>query len=291
VPAGVAAAVRQSLSRVLRSARAWAAPRLVVVASAGAAILLALAILISSSAREGRPRSAKALVSAALTHVSAPKMDDRVAEASAKIDRGDCSGAIEELLPLERADGDRADVHKLLERAYLATHAVRDALREADLWLASDEAAAADPKLQEDVRNAALPRDNQDDAFALLEAKMGARGIDLLYDIAYGASGRQYPQAAARARHSLDVEDVHSRASPALAVLLDMRAAKTCDAKHGLLDRVRTNGDARALALLHPLQATRGCGFLSYADCYPCLRKDTALKDAIDALSDRASPP
>jgi serine/threonine-protein kinase len=283
-------AARESLSRALRSAPAWVTPRLVVIASAGAAIVLAFAIFIASSARGGPPRSAKTLVTAALTHVSVPKTDDRVTEASAKIDRGDFSGAIEELLPLERADGDRPEVHKLLERAYVASHAARDALREADLWLASDEAAAADVKLEEDVRNAALARDNQDDAFALLEAKMGARGVDLLYDIAYGASGRQYPQAAARARHSLDVDDVRSRASPALLVLLDLRAAKTCDAKHALLDRIRQNGDARALALLHPLQATRGCGFLSYADCYPCLHKDTALKDTIDALSDHAPP-
>ena len=41
---------------------------------------------------------------------------------------------------------------------------------------AADPTAAADLKLQEDVRNAALFRDAQDDAFALLESQMGMRG-------------------------------------------------------------------------------------------------------------------
>jgi serine/threonine-protein kinase len=117
---------------------------------------------------------------------------------------------------------------------------------------------------------------------------MGPLGIDILYDIAYGASGKQYPQAAARARHSLDVDDVRERASPALAVLLDFRDAKTCDAKRSLLDRAGDHGDTRMLLVLQPYLATRGCGFLSHSDCYPCMHKDTALRDAMTAIEERA---
>ena len=105
---------------------------------------------------------------------------------------------------MEKSNPDRADVHMLLEHAYTGVRNTQSAMREADLWLAADPNAVADMHLQEDIRNAALIRDVQDDAFALLESKMGMRGIDILYDIAYGSSGRMYPQAAARAKKALD---------------------------------------------------------------------------------------
>jgi serine/threonine-protein kinase len=218
-----------------------------------------------------------------------PKIDEVVATAQNKIDRGDFATAIDELTAVEKKHGERSDVHMLLERAYMGVHGVRDAMRESAMWLAVDVNAAADPKLEEDVRNAALVRESQDDAFALLEAKMGTRGIDILYDIAYGVSGRQYPQAATRARHSLDLQDVRGRASPAMGVILDFREAKTCDAKRGLLERARDQGDARLLSILPPYESTRGCGFLGTTDCYPCLHKDRTLREAMTAIQERAA--
>jgi eukaryotic-like serine/threonine-protein kinase len=280
----------ERLARALSSAPPWMTPRLIMVGGAGLAILFVYAVVVATSARGSSVPAAKAFVPSVLTRVMAPKTDDRLTEASAKVDRGDYSAAIDALLVLEKEDGDRADVHKLLERAYSATHDTRGALREAGLWLASDESAASDPKLQEDVRNAGLVHETQDDAFTLLESRMGTHGVDLVYDIAYGASGRQYPQAAARARRSLDVEDVRSRASPALMVLLDFRAAKTCDAKRALLDRARLNGDARMLSTLQPYTSTKGCGFLGISDCYPCLHKDSGLRDTLNALAEHAAP-
>jgi serine/threonine-protein kinase len=218
-----------------------------------------------------------------------PKIDEIVNGAQGKIDKGDFATAIDELDAIEQKHPDRADVHMLLERAYTGVRNSRDAMREAGAWLAVDPSASGDAKLEEDVRNASLFRDAQDDAFALLQAKMGTRGIDILYDIAYGVSGRQYPQAAARAKHALDMGDVRGRASPALSVILDFRDAKGCDAKHALMDRARDQGDSRLLAILQPMEAVRGCGFLGVNDCYSCLHKDHDLKDAIAAIEDRAS--
>ncbi len=206
-----------------------------------------------------------------------------------KLERGDYATAIDELSNLEKKDGDRSDVHMLLERAYMGVRSMRDAMREAGLWLATDSNASADPKLQEEIRNAALVKESQDDAFGLLESKMGTRGVDILYDIAYGVSGRQYPQAAGRGRRSLDSQDVRSRASPALAVLLDFRDAKGCDAKKGLLDRAHDQGDARLATLLQQHEATRGRGFLGVLDCYPCLHKDKQLHEAIAAIQERTA--
>ena len=162
-------------------------------------------------------------------------------------------------------------------------------MREAGMLLVLDASAASDVKLRDDIRAAALLRDAQDEAFALLESKMGSAGLDILYDIAYGSVGRAAPQAAARARRSLSVEEVRERATPALAVLLDFREAKTCDAKRSLLARARDDGDARMLAILQQHQATRGCGFLALIDCYPCLHHDTQLSDTMSAIEQRAA--
>jgi serine/threonine-protein kinase len=286
----VAQRARDSLNDALQKAPPWVTPRRVAIAGAGVAALILATAVWPSGKGKATPSPSRSLVPKVLARVVAPNLDGPVAEASTKLDHGDTAGAIDALVALEKQDGDRADIHKLLERACTAAHDAKSALREAGLWLATDDHAAADPRLQEDLRNAALVRDTQDDAFMLLESKMGPSGVDLLYDIAYGASGRQYPQAAARAKHSLDLDDVHARASPALQVLLDFKEAKTCDAKRALLDRAKTAGDGRMLSTLQAYQSTRGCGFLGVIDCYPCLHKDSALKDTIAALSDHATP-
>jgi serine/threonine-protein kinase len=218
-----------------------------------------------------------------------PAVDEVVVAAQAKIDKGDFATAIDELTAVEKRPPDRADVHALLERAYKGAGNTTGAMREAGLWLAADPNAVTDLKLQEDVRNAALMKDAQDDAFELLESKMGMRGIDLLYDIAYGNSGKLYPQAAGRAKHSLDVQAVRGRASPALSVLLQFKDAKTCDQKHDLLDDARDKGDARIVPILQAYVSVRGCGFLSRSDCYPCMHRDHLLTDAITAINARAT--
>jgi serine/threonine-protein kinase len=287
----LASLVGASLNLALRSAPPWMTPRRVTIAAASLAALL-LAFVVAGASSHGGPATAGSgagsSASPVPTRAPDPQTDDLVATAQSKIDKGDFATAIDQLTAIEKAGPERSDVHQLLERAYIGVRNSREAMREGSLWLASDANASADPKLQEDARNAALLRDSQDDAFALLESRMGPLGIDILYDIAYGASGKQYPQAAARARHSLDVDDVRERASPALAVLLDFRDAKTCDAKRALLERAGDHGDARMALVLQPYLATRGCGFLSHSDCYPCMHKDSALRDAMSAIEERA---
>ncbi|HEY5241925.1 MAG TPA: hypothetical protein VIJ22_10685, partial [Polyangiaceae bacterium] len=216
-----------------------------------------------------------------------PTADAVVSAAQAKIDKGDYATAIDELTAVETTNPERADVHMLLERAYTGVRNPQASMKQVALWLAIDPSAVSDIHLQEDVRNAALIHDVQDEAFSLLESKMGMRGIDILFDIAYGASGRMYPQAAARAKRVLDTGDVRKRASPALAALMTFREAKTCDQKHAVLDTVRDKGDARLLTELRPYESSRGCGFLGRSDCYPCLHRDHALEEARQAITER----
>jgi serine/threonine protein kinase len=276
----VVSLARETLREAMRSAPPWMTASRAAGAAAGFVALLVIALIVGGSHRS----SAGAV---APPRPPDPRTDDLVGAAQARLEKGDVAGATDALTAIEKTNPDRPDVHMLLERAYTTAHDAHDAVHEGALWLAADPNAVSDAKLQEDTRNGALVREGQDDAFALLESKMGPRGVDILYDIAYGASGKQYPQAAARARHSLDLDDVRGRASPALSVLLDFRDAKTCDARHALLDRARQYGDARMEATLQPYLATRGCGFFGHADCYGCLHKDTALKDALAAIEAR----
>jgi serine/threonine-protein kinase len=81
------------------------------------------------------------------------------------------------------------------------------------------------------------------------------------------------------------------RASPALAVVLAFRNAKTCDQKHALLGEARDKGDVRMFAILQPYEASRGCGFFGRSDCYPCMHRDHELADTLQALQDKATKP
>jgi serine/threonine-protein kinase len=292
----IASLVGASFGGALKSAPSWMTPRVLTIAASalGGLLVAVVAVVVmtsvhGSAATVSGPPSASVTVEEPPPRPSDPKSDEVVSAAQAKIDKGDFATAIDELSVVERKSPERADVHMLLERAYTGVRNGPAAMNEAELWLASDPNAAADLKLQEDVRNAALFRDAQDEAFALLEKQMGMRGIDILYDIAFGTSGRMYPQAAARAKKSLDMADVRRRASPALAVLLAFRDAKTCDQKHALLEQVRDKADARMLPQLQPYEAVRGCGFLGRSDCYPCMHRDHLLDDAKSAIAERAS--
>jgi serine/threonine-protein kinase len=265
-----------------------------VAASGVVALVLLVLIWLSSEGKPSRARTSEnpgfSFGSTLLHVVRDGRIDGIVATARASIEKEDFGSALDPLLDAEKSSSDRPDIHLLLERTYIGLKNVREAMHEAGMLLVLDAGAATDGKLRDDIRSAALQRDAQDEAFSLLESKMGPQGIDILYDIAYGTSGRPYPQAVARARRSLSIEDVRGRAGAALAVLLDFRDAKTCDAKRALLPRVRDEADARMLAILQQHLATRGCGFLALVDCYPCLHRDTQLSDTMSTIEQRASP-
>ncbi len=295
-PARVLSSLTTSLSHALKSAPSWLTPRVVRVggSSLGVLLLVLLISVFSGGSHRAKTSSAKVAASASgprepPVYPPDPKIDQVLSDAQANIERANYATAIDELAPLEKAYSDRADMHALLERAYMGAHDAGNAIREADLWLGADPNAASHLKLEEDVRNAALVHETQDAAFALLESRMGPTGVDLLYDIAYGVTGRLYPQAAVRAKRSLELSEVREHAGPGLRVLLAMHDAKTCEQKRELLDEARDSGDARLLPVLQPYESTRGCGFFGRSDCYPCLHRDHALHDAIHAIEDRAS--
>jgi hypothetical protein len=145
---------------------------------------------------------------------------------------------------------------------------------------------AVSPELVAIVTRAAENADTADEAFALLERTLGAEGVDALLEL----SKRKDASAATRSRaqKSLAKEEVRAAASPAAAVVLDLGAAKTCQARRAVVVRASQDADSRAVPALKALQSTRGCGRRGRQDCHPCLRKDGALAKAIKAAQARA---
>jgi serine/threonine-protein kinase len=167
-----------------------------------------------------------------------------------------------------------------------------DAGRTADMLrvvrtLARLDKDAVDDKLIDAVVLAAQRLDTAEDAFTLLEGSLGARGVDALLELSTTKTAPLGIQR--RAAKSVLRADVRANASQSTGVLLDLKAAKACADKHELLDRVKASGDARVLPSLKSMKSPRGCGFMGMRDCWPCLRKDDALDDAITAVEARSS--
>jgi serine/threonine-protein kinase len=266
-----------------------------VLAGAGAAamfVFIGVAVVVQSVQRGEAPSAASATSSSAVVDASvgpsaSEVLDEEVERARLQVERGNYGAAIEILERVEEKAPTRGQVQELLYKAHLGAKNLKEAMRHVGRWMALDPKADR-PRLREEVRNAALTKDGADPAFELLETGMQGVGVDILYDIAWGGSGQQYPAAAARAKVSLAKPSVRAMATKALAVTLELRAAPSCEARFALLTKARDDGDVRTLGLLRPLQYQRGCGFLGRSDCLPCLRRDRSLVDAIAAIEARA---
>lgn len=228
------------------------------------------------------------VVNVADAAVANPTLDAQVAAAIDLADKGDYGSAIAQLKALEDQAGDRADIHRALERAYVATQNPKEAMKEMKLLFDADPSATQDPKLVLEVRNWAINKDTQEGAFTLMETSMGSNGPDTLYNIAYEL-GPSYAGAAEKAKKILRRPDVKAKASPALAVTLDLRTATKCDAKKALLVQAGQVGDNNTLSVLKQYTPTRGCGFLNARDCWPCMHKDGSLATAIHDIEARTT--
>lgn len=223
-------------------------------------------------------------------------LDGRVAQAIAMIDRGDYGSGIKALDDLGDDVKGRQDVHRALFTAFTSTDRPKEAMREAGLLLTSSPNLDLrdEVKLRVGVRDTALLEGSKDatqkaavdDAYNLLESKMGTIGWDDLYDIAYGTSGQQYPKAAARAKTRLAKGD-RSLMSPALSVTMDVRAAGTTCRVKNVLDRAQQDGDERTLALLKPMVAPHYVGHWRKQDVLACVHTDGSMAKAVSGIEDR----
>jgi hypothetical protein len=126
------------------------------------------------------------------------------------------------------------------------------------------------------------------DALAAMADAPGPLSADLLYELWTGTVVRN--SATELARSLVFSKEVRAKASPELAVALDLRIAETCEQDRALLPRVLEKGDRRSLALLAKLARRFGCGPSKRQDCYPCLRDDKLVDDAMTAVKKRREP-
>jgi serine/threonine protein kinase len=151
-----------------------------------------------------------------------------------------------------------------------------------------DEDAGRTREILRGVRRAVDSPVTRVRALELAAKRLGSDGADLLFDV-WIATNDKTPATRA-AREWLDSATVRGHASPALKLALEVREAKGCAALQALLPKLTKDGDERSLKTLRRLQTNTGCGFLDLEDCYPCLRKGSALDDAVAAVSTRKAP-
>jgi serine/threonine-protein kinase len=177
-------------------------------------------------------------------------------------------------------------VWRALMRAYTSEKRGADAMRAVAKLVLVNDRASEDEDVEEAIKAAVQgPVESADAALALMENGLGAKGPDLLFDLSTtkGLSAR----AVTRVKQTLAKPEVKSRMSPQLALVIEFRAATSCEAKKALLGRAKEQGDGRLLTSLRALQTPKGCGFLGLGDCWSCMRRDNALGAAIAAIEDR----
>ena len=151
-----------------------------------------------------------------------------------------------------------------------------------------------DPGLFQDATTLAeLRRAGEDpltapDALSAIAEAPGPLSADLLYEMWTGTVVRN--SATELARSLVFSKEVRAKASPELAVALDLRIAETCEQNKALLPRVLGKGDRRSLALLARLSRKFGCGPNKRQDCFPCLRDGQAVEEAMVAVKTRREP-
>ncbi|MBW2453463.1 MAG: serine/threonine protein kinase [Deltaproteobacteria bacterium] len=128
--------------------------------------------------------------------------------------------------------------------------------------------------------------DHAERAFGLLAKSLGSAGPDMLYDLGNKQKGHRK-----RTDELLADPKVLDKATPALRIALELRAAKGCQGKYALLARAATDGDHRCVALLRPLTIgrKRGCGLLGLGACPARCRAQAAkMRQTIQAIESRS---
>lgn len=144
------------------------------------------------------------------------------------------------------------------------------------------------------LRQVGNPRTYREALLAMAENRSW-HGPDLIY-----LAMRRYrsqEHVADFARSLLLTPRIYKYASPALTVVIDAESmtgepGSTSECLHvrQLVDRALEEGDSRAVLHMARFAKTTGCGEDNAEDCYPCLREDSALVDALRAAKTRSPP-
>jgi hypothetical protein len=127
-------------------------------------------------------------------------------------------------------------------------------------------------------------------AIGIAASLSGPKGCDLLYELSV-AKGTP-PEMALLAGQFLNAAEVRAKASPALALVLDLRDATECEKRKAILEKAVEIGDRRIVRHIVPLTKKTGCGSKKTDDCNPCLRdgNQKVIRDAMGKAQARKSP-
>ena len=186
------------------------------------------------------------------------------------------------------ADTEARTSDALLSLAEARLDRERAAAKRLRTRIEGDPTLLMDKAVLRELRRYTAKEETAYDGLAALAKAPGSIGADLIYEVWTGTASRTEVTTLAQAL--IYSSDVRAKASPALAVALDLRVADSCDDKKKLLPLAQRDGDRRSLHLLTKLRRATGCGPGQRLDCYGCLREGKALDDAIMAVKDRKAP-
>jgi len=186
--------------------------------------------------------------------------------------------------PPSASDANEATI--LLEQA----DKLLDAGRYAEVIPVLDRLIARKPELRNDARlktillKTAASGDAKAgvDSFALLKGPMGEAGAALAYELTLMSDAN----VAIKKRAELWLRTKEfERASPLhVYTAVKLRSAKTCEDKHALLALAGNTGGKYVLEYLRELDKKSVCSPDALDDCFPCMRNDSKLKQAIEKV-------
>jgi len=233
-----------------------------------------------------------ALVRATAGHHGAKLMQPatvaaKAPQSSTPLARGE--SAAEQISRLKARPPESLNARELALLAEAQADETRAAGKELRSKIEANPALGRDPALQKDLLRFADDARTSADALSAMAALDSSTGADLLYEVWTRTPVRTDTTDLARA--FVYSTDVRPKATPALAVALDLRLAESCQQYKALLPKALKDGDRRSTHLLLKLSGKHGCGPKKRDDCYACLREQPdELSATINAVKSRRAP-
>ncbi len=199
----------------------------------------------------------------------------------------------------QASSGDAAALDKLEARPALDVDAIlavshgqvmqrRHKLEQLGDKLLKQPSLASDTAMQKRLLSAARDPETVRQALRIMATLPTSAGPDLLFQTWTGT--RRRTVATRLAEQLVYEKSVRARATPALAVALELRHAESCEDNQKLLAAAKDHGDCRSLYVLLLLRRHSGCGRHKRQDCFKCLRGNHDLADAVKAVRHRFGP-
>lgn len=181
------------------------------------------------------------------------------------------------------------DVLSALMDSYATAKKYTDAMHILEQALQIDPKFMQSPNVYNVVRDAIQAKETTELIFQRIEnSKLGEVGPRVLFEILQRNLGSA--SLRARATQILSSESIQSILEPAIRSTFALsKSSHNCKEKRALLEKHRSDFDARALPYLRPLLTRRGCGgFFRMNDCWPCLRNDQLVENLIKEIEQRS---